>query len=78
MGDVRTVQTDSSERNTMRRSSLYTVGRQLDDETMYILSVIDLEPAGVLIHAYNQANSEELTMPVSEAQVGNYRWTYGH
>lgn len=53
----------------MRNRSLYTLGRELEDGNMYILSVIDLEPAGVLLQAYNQENSQELTMPVSETQV---------
>ena len=53
----------------MKNRSLYTLGRELDDGAMYILSVIDLEPAGVLVQAYNQENSEELTMAVSESQV---------
>ena len=56
----------------MRNRSLYTLGRELDEGAMYILSVIDLEPAGVLVQAYNQENSEELTLPVSESQVRVY------
>lgn len=56
----------------MNKRSLYTLGRELDDGCMYILSAIDLEPAGVLVQAYNQENSEVLTLPVSESQVRGF------
>jgi hypothetical protein len=34
---------------TMKKSAIYTVGRQLNDGDMYIFSVFDLEPAGLLV-----------------------------
>ena len=39
-------------------------------EHMYLLSVFDLEPSGVMVHAYNQADSQEYILPVSEMEVG--------
>ena len=34
---------------TMRKAAIYTVGRQLNDGEMYIFSLYDLEPAGILV-----------------------------
>jgi len=33
----------------MGKPSVYTEGRQLSDEEMYIFSLFDLEPAGILV-----------------------------
>jgi hypothetical protein len=40
---------DSFCATTMKKSAIYTVGRQLNDGDMYIFSVFDLEPAGLLV-----------------------------
>lgn len=53
----------------MNRAALLTIGRKLQGDVMYLLSVFDLEPSGVLVHAYNQADSKEYVMPLTELQV---------
>ena len=53
----------------MNRAALLTVGRKLQGDTMYLLSVFDLEPSGVIVHAYNQADSKEYILPVTELEV---------
>jgi hypothetical protein len=33
----------------MRKAAIFTTGRQLNDGEMYIFSLYDLEPAGILV-----------------------------
>ncbi len=53
----------------MNKVSLLTLGKKLQDGNLYVLSVYDVEPSGVIIHAYDQTNSKEFTLPVSEHEV---------
>lgn len=53
----------------MNKSSLLTLGKRLNDGNLYFLSVHDLEPSGIIIHAYDQVHSKEYILPVSEQQV---------
>jgi hypothetical protein len=53
----------------MNKVALVTVGKRLLGETLFLVSVFDLEPSGVLIHAYNQSDSREYTLPISERDV---------
>ena len=53
----------------MNKQSLITVGRKLKGQTLFLLSVFDLEPSGVIVHAYNQIDSKEFLLPISEAEV---------
>ncbi len=53
----------------MNKVSLLTQGKKLQDGNLYVLSVYDLEPSGLIIHAYDQLNSKEYTLPVSEYEV---------
>ncbi len=55
----------------MNRAALITIGKKMSAEHMYLLSVFDLEPSGVMVHAYNQADSQEYILPVSEMEVVN-------
>ncbi len=43
----------------------------MNGSDLYLLSVFDLEPSGVIVHAYNQADSKEYILPVSEMEVRN-------
>eukprot|EP00614_Pseudopedinella_elastica_P015646 CAMPEP_0172586852 /NCGR_PEP_ID=MMETSP1068-20121228/6087_1 /TAXON_ID=35684 /ORGANISM="Pseudopedinella elastica, Strain CCMP716" /LENGTH=160 /DNA_ID=CAMNT_0013381733 /DNA_START=17 /DNA_END=499 /DNA_ORIENTATION=- len=53
----------------MRKAAIYTVGRQLNDGEMYIFSLYDLEPAGILIRAYCQSTSSEQTTSPTENEL---------
>ncbi len=53
----------------MNKVSLLTVGKKLQDNNLYLLSIHDLEPSGIIIHAYDQTNSKELILPISEFEV---------
>ena len=53
----------------MNKEALCTVGRKLDSNGLFILSVFDLEPSGVLVQAYSQITSKEYLLPVSEAEL---------
>lgn len=53
----------------MNKASLLTIGKRLNDGNLYFLSIHDLEPSGVIIHAYDQINSTEYVLPISEHQV---------
>ncbi len=53
----------------MNKASLLTVGKKLQDSNLYLLSIYDLEPSGIIVHAYDQVNSKELLLPVSEFEV---------
>jgi hypothetical protein len=54
----------------MNKAALITVGKKFHEDSMFLLSVFDLEPSGVIIHAYNQADSKEYSLPVTEMEVG--------
>lgn len=54
----------------MNKESLFTTGKKLKgSENQFLLSVFDLEPSGIIIHAYNQKDSQERMLPISEMEV---------
>ena len=53
----------------MNKAALYTAGRKLQGGTIYLVSVFDLEPSGIICHAYNQISSKEYLLPVSETEL---------
>lgn len=56
----------------MNKAALITVGKKFQEDSVFLLSVFDLEPSGVIIHAYNQTNSKEYSLPVTEMEVRRY------
>lgn len=52
----------------MNKVSLLTVGKKLQDN-LYLLSIYDLEPSGLIVHAYDQIQSKEYLLPISEKEV---------
>lgn len=63
----------------MNKAALFTAGRKLapagTSSTVYLLSVFDLEPSGLIVHAYNQTNSREYMLPISEAELAGSGFT---
>ena len=53
----------------MNNAALITIGKKFGNGDLYLLSVFDLEPSGVIVHAYNQVDSKEYQLPISEYQV---------
>ena len=53
----------------MNKVSLLTIGKKLQDGNLYVLSIYDLEPSGLIVSAYDQTNSKEYILPVSEHEV---------
>ena len=54
----------------MNKAALLTMARKFQaDDDLYLVSIFDLEPSGIIIHAYNQINSTEYVLPVSEMEV---------
>eukprot|EP00606_Chrysophyceae_sp_TOSAG23-5_P001215 GSChrysophyteH2.ASY1.ANO1.362.1 assembled CDS len=53
----------------MNKAALMTSGRKLEGGQLYLLSVFDLEPSGVIVHAYNQITSKEYMLPVLEKEL---------
>ena len=53
----------------MNKAALMTSGRKLEGGQLYLLSVFDLEPSGVIVHAYNQITSKEYILPVAEKEM---------
>lgn len=53
----------------MNKVSLLTLGKKLNDGNLYLLSVHDLEPSGIIVHAYDQLNSKEYILPITEFEV---------
>jgi len=51
------------------KAAIYKQGRQLGDGELYIFSMFDLEPAGLVIRAYCAATSKELTTCPSETEL---------
>ena len=52
----------------MNKVSLLTAGRKLNGD-LYLLSIYDLEPSGVMVQAYDQIKSKEFLLPISESEV---------
>ena len=53
-----------------KSSALITSGRKLSgNEGSFLLSIYDLEPSGIVVTAYNQVNSKEYSLPISEMEV---------
>lgn len=57
----------------MNKVSLLTIGKKLQDGSLYLLSIYDLEPSGLIVQAYDQVNSKEYLLPVSESEVNDYK-----
>eukprot|EP00601_Ochromonadales_sp_CCMP2298_P028735 CAMPEP_0173346386 /NCGR_PEP_ID=MMETSP1144-20121109/12534_1 /TAXON_ID=483371 /ORGANISM="non described non described, Strain CCMP2298" /LENGTH=158 /DNA_ID=CAMNT_0014293685 /DNA_START=29 /DNA_END=501 /DNA_ORIENTATION=+ len=55
----------------MNKVSLLTIGKKLSDGNSYLLSIYDIEPSGVIVHAYDQQKSKELILPISEAELAH-------
>lgn len=54
----------------MNKSSLYTSAKSFDgNKNLYLMSVFDLEPSGIIVHVYDQLHSKEYMLPVSEMEV---------
>ena len=54
----------------MNKAALLTMARKFQaDDDLYLVSIFDLEPSGIIVHAYNQINSKEYVLPVSEMEV---------
>eukprot|EP01042_Synura_sphagnicola_P027235 gene27235-35175_t len=53
----------------MNKVSLLTLGKKLRDGNLYVISIHDLEPNGLIVHAYDQSNSKEYILPITEFQV---------
>ena len=54
---------------TKKLTPIFSVGRKLKDDGMYVIDLEDLYPAGILVLASNQATSERYTLSVSEGEV---------
>jgi hypothetical protein len=52
----------------MNKVSLLTAGKKLQGN-LYLLSIYDLEPSGVIVQAYDQLQSKEYLLPISESEV---------
>lgn len=52
----------------MNKVSLLTAGKKLNGD-LYLLSIYDLEPSGVIVQAYDQIKSKEFLLPISESEV---------
>ncbi|CAN0109520.1 unnamed protein product [Phaeothamnion confervicola] len=52
-----------------KAAAVFTAGRKLEDDGLYVIGIFDLEPAGILIRAYNQATSAQYTLSPSELEL---------
>ena len=54
----------------MNKAALITVVKKFKAyPDLCLVSIFDLEPSGIIVHAYNQINSNVYTLPVSEMEV---------
>jgi len=53
----------------MNYQSIFTQARKLGDDGTFIITVQDLDPAGVLIRAYNQDTSVEYSLQAREHEL---------
>jgi hypothetical protein len=54
----------------MNKAALVTVVKKFQAyPDLCLVSIFDLEPSGIIVHAYNQINSNVYTLPVSEMEV---------
>ncbi len=56
---------------SMNQASLLTIGKKLGGSDLYLVSVFDVEPSGVIVQAYNQVDSREYILPISEVDVSD-------
>eukprot|EP01033_Poteriospumella_lacustris_P004614 gene4614-3305_t len=59
----------------MNKVSLLTLGKKLRDGNLYVISIHDLEPNGLIVHAYDQSNSKEYILPITEFQLVAARYS---
>jgi hypothetical protein len=52
----------------MNKAALLTTGQKLNGN-LHLLSIFDLEPSGIIVHAYNQTSSKEYILPITEIEV---------
>jgi Dpy-30 motif len=52
----------------MNKEALLVMGKRLND-LVYNVSVYDLDPSGIIVHAYSQLDSQEYILPVSEMEL---------
>ena len=51
-------------------TALFTTGKKLAyKDDLYLLSVFDLEPSGITVQAYNQNDSTEYLLSITEMEV---------
>ena len=43
----------------MNKPALLSMGKTLNEDKLYVITVYDMEPAGIIIQAYNQATSKD-------------------
>jgi hypothetical protein len=54
----------------MNKPALMTSAKRMgSDNGLFILSVFDLEPSGVIVQAYSQVDSKEYLLPVTEMEL---------
>lgn len=51
------------------KPALLTIGKTLNGDQLFVMSVYDLEPSGIIVQAYSQVDSKEYSLAVSEKEL---------
>jgi hypothetical protein len=54
---------------TMNKPALLSMGKTLGEDKLYVVTIFDMEPSGIIVQAYNQADSAEYILSVSEREL---------
>ena len=51
------------------------MGKKLEGKSLFILSIFDLEPSGVIVQAYSEISSKEYLLPIMEKELAAAGYT---
>jgi len=55
----------------MNKPSLLSMGKTLNEEKLYVVTCYDMEPSGIIVQAYNQTDSSEYILSISERELSS-------
>jgi hypothetical protein len=53
----------------MNKPALLTMGKTLGEDKLHVITIFDMEPSGIIVQAYNQTDSQEYILSVSEREL---------
>jgi len=60
---------EEREEISMNKPALLNMGKTLGEEKLYVITIFDMEPSGIIVQAYNQQDSQEYILSISEREL---------